>query len=118
MENVQTIKISWQELNDIYSQIFQKVLNKDIRCQVGSDDYLYFAVQFPEYNMSVEDLERLVQYIGKISREDREETFPFDTEFVHDIGLGMAVKLLEKYLDLKWEKFFANINEIYLIDCK
>ena len=114
---VKTIKLTWEELDTIFEGILKEILGKTIKCSANFDDYSYWAVQFEDYEMPVEEIE-LICNLVKANFEERREALPPDNEpFSRDFGMSISVKLLSLHLTYTWNKIFADEDALYLLEC-
>lgn len=114
---VKTLKFEWKELDTIFEEILNKILNKKIACSVSADEYDYWAVSFVDYRMPIEEIKKVCDFI-KATQDDMEEAFPSEgEEKSRDLGMGVSEKLISQYLNTAWKKTFADDDGLYLIDC-
>ena len=114
---VKTIKLSWEELDTIFEAILKEILGKTIKCSTNFDDYSYWAVQFENYEMPVDEIELICNSV-KANLEERSEALPPDNEpFSRDFGMSISAKLLSRHLACTWKKIFADEDALYLLEC-
>lgn len=114
---VRTIKFEWEALDAIFEEIFKNILNKTIECLVDCDDYDYWGVRFVDYEMPLDEIEKVYSY-ASANEKERGDAFPVEDENVcRDFGVKISVKLLSKHLGYTWKKQFADEDALYLIEC-
>lgn len=115
---VRTIKMDWDELDALFENFFKVTLGKEITCHVDFDDYSYWGVRFEDYEMPVDEIEK-VCYAVMANQEERKEAFPPDEGETtsRDFGLSIATKILSHQLKCAWKKIFADEDALYLLEC-
>jgi len=114
---VKTIKLTWEELDSIFEVVLKDILGKTIKCSTNFDDYSYWAVQFEDYEMPVDEIEKICNFV-KANLEERREALPPDNEpCSRDFGMSISAKLLSLHLTCTWSKIFADEDALYLLEC-
>lgn len=118
MKEITTIQLSWDEVAEKIESFFKKVLEKEISCKTNHDDYDFWGVTFNDYRMSIEEIEKICNYVNA-NKFEREEAFPIlpDTH-IRSLGGNIANKLLAVSLDITLERVLAIEDGLFLIGCK
>ena len=114
---VKTIKLTWDELDALLEAFFEQILGKTIQCAVDFDEYDYWGVKFVDYQMPIDEIEKVCS-LARANEQERKDAFPLEDESAaKSFGLSIATKILSDLLDCSWKKQFADEDALYLIEC-
>lgn len=115
---VRTIKLSWQEIDTIFTEMVCEILGIQVSCKAVPKEEGLWWIAFQDYRMPLPELCGLVQTLHP-TVEDWEDALPDEGESdVGSIGTFIAEKLLGHHLGLMWEHSLVTEDELLLVDVK
>lgn len=112
-----TIKLTWEEIDEIIRNTLYLILLKKIECESTNDDNDYWGVALTSYSLTMDELTKIYDFFGATDKE-REEAFALDEgPMLNALGMRIASKMIRRKLLCKWEQEFATDEGLWLIGC-
>ena len=115
MEQIyQTLKLSWEEVGTLAGQEISAVLDREVVCRGGFDDYDYWTVSAADGRFNRDDLNRLLDFV-EAGSEIREIVFGGDSDTTEALDMELSQALLRKKLNTSWERELVTEDGLWLV---
>lgn len=117
-QDIRAKKIGWLEVGSAIKSELKNLLGKDIKCVASQEDYDYWGVRFVGYEMSVTEVELLLNML-EADAEMRDESIPLPEDkqtAVRSIGMQMCRALLQKAMHCGWTLELPEKENLWLLD--
>ena len=89
----QTLKLSWEEVGSLAGQVISAVLDREVICCGGFDDYDYWTVSKADGRFNRDDLNSLLDFV-EAGSEIREIVFGGDSDTTEALDMELSQALL------------------------
>lgn len=119
MRELVTIELTWEQVVEKMEDILSRILGVNLECSTTQDDTDFWGVKLGGYRMSLEEVEKVCDYVGADETE-RKDAYPSDESesTVGDFGVDIANKLLALCLGIHFKKYLVEDKSLLLIDCR
>lgn len=117
MEEVKTIKLSWEEVSEYVAIQVRKILDRDVICNARCDNSEYWTVFILSERMHLSELFKIFEVVGadELQREDSLPESAMTEGSVKTIGMDVSEMLLKRYLGFEWERKIIDSEYLWLI---
>lgn len=116
-QKTMTIKLTWEEIDEIIRNALYLILLKKIECESSNDDIDYWGVTLTSYSLTIDELKKIYDFFDATDKE-REEAFALDEgPVLNALGMRIASKMIRRKLLCKWEQELATDEGLWLIGC-
>lgn len=110
----QSIKLDWCEIGCLAGQLISDILDRPMRCNGNPDDYDFWTVVAVEERFSLEDLQKLLDYVDA-NDEMRRVTIPEDSDSTYSLDMELSAALLRKCLNTDWREEHISKDGLWLM---